>query len=119
MIVSFVSIDKDNDRVSFEAEAHYEENTLVFPDLSMPNTMLYVTKVDDELVIIRDGEVKMDAYYIKNNYSTGIYEGNGLKFEFRIYTQELVVTKHKIVLEYVMSVENDIVGSNKITINIR
>lgn len=120
MVVSFFSVDNQNNRVCFKSEAVYENNTLVFQDKSVRDTYIHVTKHKDKLCFERKGSVCMSMELELGCRRTGFYKNAlGLEFSFTSYCHILKITEKKIEMEYDMILDGDVLSKHKIWIIIR
>lgn len=120
MVVSFFSIDNQNNRVCFKSEAVYENQTLIFQDKSVKDTYIHVAENGDKLRFERKGAVRMVMELEVGCLRNGFYKNDlGLEFTFFSYCRALKITEKKIEMEYDMILDEAVLSKHKIWIIIR
>lgn len=121
MKIKFYSI-SDGQTIKYETDAiDYNEDMYLFLDKSLPNTTLYLEKLNnDSLLFKRYGDTQMEIVFSKHNKSMGTYKNSmGLDFEFEAYTNDLIIYKDKISIDYEFYFDNIHQGNFKIYILIK
>lgn len=120
MKVFFYSIDDEENKISYNSEAHYEDDMLVFEDKSYENTKMYLKIDKDRVIINRKGMIIMNLELIGNKKTKGYYQNEiGLEFDFIIDCSNLVITDKRIDISYAMILDNQVLSSHKIWIILR
>ena len=116
MLITFEMI-SENVNISFKVFGRRENNTLIFPDKSVPNTTMRVTFSDEMVEIIRTGSVDMRQVFIFNKQTQGHYKNDmGLEFSLSSFTTEMTVTENSITIFYEHYLEDNWQSSNKLKI---
>ena len=103
MIVSFTSIDEELNKVSFESEAKCINNSIIFEDKSINDTIINLELYDDKVIIDRSGYVNLYLEFRMNeSFRTKYKCDNGLEFEFDIFCNLLDIKQNRINIEYDM-----------------
>ena len=117
MKVSFISIDDEKNKISFNSLVEKENNILKFKDESCENTFIEIELLDKCLRLTRTGSINMYMLFDLNNITAGSYENNeGLEFDFEIKTTKLEVSNSKIRIDYSMIIEKETLTSHKISL---
>ena len=117
MILTFHSIDSNDNKIIFNTEYTKKDNLVIFKDKSMENSVIELTIENDSITLKRTGDNEMDLMLIYNQKTTGFYKNNmGLEFEFEAYTTSLNITSKKISIEYTMFLEDNPISTHKIWI---
>lgn len=118
MIVSFVSIADENNKIEFTAKAEVRLDEIIFEDKSMSNTMISIKHENSSIILKRFGATNMLMEYRLGCLTSGYYRNNeGIDFEFEIYTRYLKVGNDKYSVSYDMIVENEIVSKISFELN--
>ena len=116
MLVTFQMI-SENVNIDFKVFGKRENNTLIFPDKSVPNTTMYVTILADGVEIVRKGSVDMKQTFKFNQKLEGYYKNNmGIEFNLSSFTTEISITENTILIFYEHYLENNWQSSNKLKI---
>lgn len=116
MLITFEMI-SENVNISFKVFGRRENNTLIFPDKSVPNTMMRVTFDKDFVEIIRTGSVDMKQIFQAGKQLEGYYKNDmGLEFSISSFATEIVVEENNITIFYEHYLENKWQSSNKLKI---
>lgn len=120
MIVTFHSLDNDNNKIYFKSEAQIIDDYIVFDDKSIENTKIYLKYNSSSVIFKRVGNTNMSIEYIQDKITTGTYKNElGLEFNFSVDTTSFSIEKDKIIIEYNMYIEKDYISSHKIWILLR
>lgn len=116
MLVQFEMI-TDEMNINFKAFGKRNDNVIIFPDRSVPNTIISLEFWDSEVEIRRSGSVNMLQKFRLNEKCDGYYKNdNGLDFIIASYTTKMIVRENEIYLEYDYYLENEKQSSNKLKI---
>lgn len=116
MLVTFQMI-SENVNIDFKVFGKKVDNTLIFPDKSVPNTIMHVTILDDGVEVLRTGSVEMKQIFKFNQKIDGYYKNNmGLAFEIASFATEIEITENSILIFYEHYLENNWQSSNKLKI---
>lgn len=116
MLINFEMI-SENLNISYKVFGKREGNTLIFPDKSVPNTIMNVTFGEDFVEIKRTGNVSMFQRFKFNSKEVGYYKNDlGLEFEISSFTTEISITKNQIEVFYEYYLSNEWQSSNKLKI---
>ncbi len=111
MIVSFISIDEDDNKIEYTSSADVINDKIIFMDKSTTNTNIMIYKKNDSLYLKRYGLIDMTMEYKLGNKTLGYYKNqDGIEFEFQTYTNYLEIKDDKYIVDYEMIVENDVVS---------
>lgn len=117
MKIIFHSIDSNEEKIFYQVEGQLIKNLLIFEDKSTPNTTIYLTINNDNIILDRVGEVNMHMQFINNQIVEGNYENKlGLEFNIKIKTNGLIIKKNKIDIDYDLIIDNYTASSHKIWI---
>ena len=116
MLITFEMI-SENININFKVFGRRENNTLIFPDKSVPNTTMKVTFDQEKVEIIRSGSVDMKQVFILGKQVEGHYKNDmGLEFAISSFTTEINVEENIIEIFYEHYLENKWQSSNKLKI---
>ena len=119
MIISFYSVDSDNNETKFESELTLIDNTYIFEDKSLENTIINLIVLNDRIIFKRMGNVDMNLKLEKNKITKGNYKNiNGLEFDFECHCDILKVDNKNINLGYNLIVDGNTISYHKILITI-
>ena len=108
MIVSFFSVDEELNKVSFRSEAKQINNSIIFDDKSVKNTIINLEIYDDKIIIDRSGDVNTYMEFMKNQYFDTSYKSkDGLEFNFKIFCNMLEIKQKRIDIEYDMILDEN------------
>lgn len=117
MILTFHSVDSNDNKIIYKTEYKKENNVIIFKDKSMENTEIHLIVDNDSIIFQRIGDNEMNLMLMYNQKTTGYYKNNmGLEFEFEAYTISLTITTKKISIEYTMFLEDNPISTHKIWI---
>lgn len=117
MIVTFHSIDNENEKVFFKTKGEQKENSIFFKDESMPNTTIELKIEASSVELIRSGDYNTNMLFQKNKKTKAYYRNNlGLEFDFYVETKVLDIKKNKISIEYNMFLFEEEISTHKIWI---
>ena len=66
MIVTFHSIDNENEKVFFKTKGEQKDNSILFKDESMPNTTIELKINSSSVELIRSGDYNTNMVFEKN-----------------------------------------------------
>ena len=116
MLIYFEMI-SENVNINFKVFGKKEDNVLIFPDKSVPNTIMNVIIENNKIEIIRSGNVNMRQVFKLGTKIEGYYKtSDGIEFEIACYTKELSVTENSITILYEHYLEDKWQSSNKLKI---
>ncbi len=119
MIVSFISIDEDNNKIEYTSHANIDNNKIIFKDKSTNDTNIMIYQESDSLYLKRYGMVDMIMEYKLGYKTKGYYKNqDGIEFEFQIFTKYLEINADKCIVDYQMIVENDVVSKTSVILEI-
>ncbi len=117
MVVIFRSVDQENNSVSFQSEGYYDGEYLIFEDKSALETKIHLQILDNKLILIREGLIKMKITLVEGKCLPSYYKNDiGLEFNFIAFCKKLIINKNKIMVEYDMILDNEKLSSHKIWI---
>ena len=117
MRISFHSINDSNEKVFFETEAYFDNNIIRFKDKSYENTEILIEATTSFVRLKRVGNVNMDMLFKLGNKTVSKYKNDvGLSFEFSVLCTNLLVTDNKILVEYDMLMDDNLLSKHKIWI---
>ena len=117
MMLTFHSIDDENNKIIFKSEYKKNNNIIIFEDKSVENTMIFLTINEDNIIFERKGNINMKLILHKNIKTQGYYQNElGLDFKFNIITSKLEYNKNKINIGYSMYLDEDLISTHKIWI---
>lgn len=117
MILTFHSIDSNDNKIIYKTEYIKKDNQIIFADKSMENSVIQLTIENDSITFKRIGDNEIDLMLVYNQKTTGFYKNTmGLEFKFEVYTTSLNITTKKISIEYTMFLENNPMSTHKIWI---
>lgn len=116
-MLTFHSVDSDDNKVIFNNDYVREDNRIIFKDKSTENTDIILTINDDlSLVFERKGSINMLLPLALGEKKAGYYKNsNGLEFDLNVKTLFLEIKNNKISVEYELYVM-DVVQTHKIWI---
>lgn len=116
-MLTFHSIDSDNNKVIYSTDYKREDNKVIFKDKSAENTDIILTINNDlSLTFERKGDVNMLLPLALGEKKAGFYKSsNGLAFDLNVKTLFLEIKNNKISVEYELYVM-DIIQTHKIWI---
>ncbi len=107
MIVSFNSIDEELNKVSFISLAKKNNESIVFEDKSVKDTIINLEIYDDKVIIDRVGYVNIFLEFRLNSTFKTTYKSNdGLEFDFEIFCNMLDIKQNRIDIEYDMILDD-------------
>ena len=116
MLVQFEMITKDMN-INYKVFGKRDGNVLVFPDKSVPNTLITLEFWETEIEIKRSGSVDMLQKFRLNEKCDGYYKNdNGIDLKIASFTKKMDVMENQIYLEYDYYLENEWQSSNKLKI---
>ena len=116
MLITFEMI-SENVNINFKVFGRRENNTLIFPDKSVPHTTMSVTFDKDLVEVIRTGSVDMKQVFQVGKQLPGHYKNDmGLEFEIASFATEMIVEENSITIFYEHYLENKLQSSNKLKI---
>ena len=119
MIISFYSIDSNDNEIKFESAATLIDNTYIFDDKSLENTIINLIVLNDKIIFKRMGNVDMNLELEKNKKTQGNYKNsNGLDFDFECLCDDLAFDGKNISLGYSLMLDNNAISYHKILITI-
>ena len=107
MIVSFFSVDEELNKISFKSDAKRINNSIIFEDKSVKDTIINLEIYDDKIIIDRSGYV--NTYFefrLNETFNTKYKSGDGLEFEFKIFCNLLEIKQNRIDIEYDMILDD-------------
>lgn len=111
MIVSFISIDEEDNKIEYTSHADIDDNKIIFKDKSTNDTNIMVYQINDSLFLKRYGMIDMLMEYKLDCNTIGYYKNqDGIEFEFILHTNYLEIKDNKYIVDYEMIVGNDIVS---------
>lgn len=114
MKVHFYSLSKDS-KVDYVTEAEVVENSFLFKDEAIPNTMNHMIIYENEIILKRSGDTNGIFRFKLNERTKGEYANDlGLKFKFIILTRRLDVSSKKISIEYDFFIDGEYIDTIKI-----
>jgi uncharacterized beta-barrel protein YwiB (DUF1934 family) len=117
MRVSFISLDEENNKVSFQSEVIKIDNVYKFKDESTTNTYIELEEIGSCFRLTRTGDINMYMLFDLNNITSGSYENKeGLEFNFEIKTSKIEVIKNKIRIDYSMIMDKQVLSSHKLSL---
>ena len=117
MKVSFLSMDDNDNKVSFVTDVIKKDNRYLFNDLSTTNTQIEIEILGSNIRLVRTGDITMYMLFDVNFYTSGSYRNSeGLSFDFDIKTTRLDILSNKIRIDYDMILEKEILSSHKISL---
>jgi uncharacterized beta-barrel protein YwiB (DUF1934 family) len=115
--VSFISIDDEKNKISFNTEVSVIDNKYVFTDVTTPNTTIEIEVLGECVRLTRTGDTTMYMLYDTNNITNGSYENiEGLEFNFEIKTTKIEIHKSKIRIDYSMIMDKQVLSSHKLSL---
>lgn len=115
MIVSFFSIDDELNKVTFKSEAKIINNSIIFEDKSVKNTIINLEVYDDKISIDRSGDINTYMEFRLNEYFDTFYKSKeGLEFNFKIFCNLLEIKQKRIDIEYDMILDENTKFHHKI-----
>lgn len=103
-----------------EASFDLENNTYIFPDLSLENTKINLKLISsNEVIIERIGSVNSKMDFILNHTTTSFYNSMDLNFKFSINTKELKINSNSVSITYDYYYLDSLVGKIKIAVLIK
>ena len=119
MIVSFYSIDSNENEVKFESTATLIDNTYIFDDKSLNNTIINLIVLNDEIIFKRMGDVDMNLELKNGKKTKGNYKNNnGLEFSFECLCDELKMVEKNLSIGYSLIIDGEAISYHKILITI-
>lgn len=116
MLITFEMV-SENININYKVFGKKNDNTLIFPDKSVPNTMMHVSILTDSVEIVRTGDVEMKQTFKFNEKTDGYYKNNlGLEFNISSFTTELSIEENAILIFYEHYLDNNWQSSNKLKI---
>lgn len=120
MKVFFYSVDDENNKISYNSEAHYDKNMIIFDDKTYENTKVYLQILNDKVIINRKGMISMNLELAFNKKTKGYYQNEmGLEFEFIADCNYLTISDKRIDASYSMILDGQVLSSHKIWIILR
>ena len=117
MVVSFRSLDSENNKIEYISEAEQVEDYIEFEDKSCFDTKIRLKIENGIAEFIRFGFISMSIKFQLNKITPGAYvNAEGLDFEFEIYTTELQIEKDKFSVRYNMIMDNNVISKHFIQI---
>ncbi len=118
-MLRFYSIDSDNNEVKYFSPFVREKNTLIFEDKSVNNTKVFLT-IGENIKIERHGNINMSFLFDLDNLTLGMYENElGLKAEFIIKTNELLVSNNNVIIAYDLYLDSEKISGHRIVIDFK
>lgn len=118
MVVSFQSLDSENNKIEYLAEAKQVEDYIEFEDKSCSDTKIRFKTGNGIAEFIRVGYISMSIKFQLNETTLGAYvNAEGLDFEFEIYTTELQMDKDRLSVRYNMIMDNKVISKHFIQIS--
>ncbi len=115
MIVSFYSIDEDLNKIFFKSDAKKINNSIIFEDKSVKDTIINLEIYDDKIIINRTGFVNTYLEFMLNKtFKTKYSSNDGLEFEFNIFCNLLEIKQNKIDIEYDMIIDESMKFHHKL-----
>lgn len=103
MIVSFFSVDEELNKVSFKSEAKVINNSIIFEDKSVKDTIINLEIYDDKIIVDRSGNINTYLEFkLNETFNTKYKSNDGLEFEFKIFCNLLEIKQNRIDIEYDM-----------------
>ena len=119
MIISFYSVDSNDNETKFEVEATLSENTYIFDDKSLEDTIINLIVLNDKIIFKRMGNVDMKLELELNKKTNGNYKNsNGLEFDFECFCDESKFDGKNLSLGYSLIVDGNAISYHKILITI-
>lgn len=120
MRICFYSVDDDENKVSFQTEGRRDNGKIIFPDKSVPDTVIFLTVTGDRLVLERRGRVSMLLPLQEGKINPASYKNEmGLEFSFAAACRKLRIEENRIDIQYDMIFEDEVQSSHKIWIILR
>lgn len=117
MKVSFLSMDDNDNKVSFTTDVIKKDNRYLFNDLSTTNTQIEMEILGNNIRLVRTGDITMYMLFDSNFQTSGSYKNTeGLSFDFEIKTTRLDILSNKIRIDYDMIIENETLSSHKLSL---
>ncbi len=111
MKVSFLGFDGNQQKTAYQAEVHIQNGIFCFEDKTYPNTMIYLTKDTDRILLERKGSCNMQMCFILDKITEGHYQNQeGIEFNYFVKTKLLKIEKTKIRISYEMIIEEEVVS---------
>lgn len=118
MVVSFRSLDSENNKIEYIAEAKQVEDYIEFEDKSCFDTKIRLKVGNGIAEFTRVGFISMSIKFQLNETTPGAYvNAEGLDFEFEIFTTELQMDKDKLSVRYNMIMDNNVISKHFIQIS--
>ena len=118
MEVSFLSIDNENNEISFKKDGHYEGDYLVFEDTVVQNTLIFLKAKEKEIELLRKGKIDMSLVLKEKKENYLRYKDEHVYFELMTKTNEISVKNDEIHFNYDLLDDNNLVGNHKIWIKL-
>ena len=119
MIISFYSIDSNDNETKFESEATLSENIYIFDDKSLDNTIINLIVLNDKIIFKRMGNVDMKLELELDKKTKGNYKNsNGLGFDFECLCDEFKNDEKNIALGYSLIIDGNVISYHKILVTI-
>ena len=120
MIISFYSIDEELNKVSFKSDAKIVNNSIIFEDKSVKDTIINLEIYDNKIIIDRSGFINTYFEFRLNEFFNTKYKSEeGLEFEFKIFCNLLEIKQNRIDIEYDMILDENIKFHHKLWIILR
>ena len=117
MVITFHSIDNEGNKVFYKSEAKIYDSYIEFDDKTSNNTIIKLSYTASSINIERIGDVNMKLLLLQGKITTSSYSNNmGLKFDFKVKTNELLVKENKLFANYELILDENVISSHKIWI---
>lgn len=112
MIISFLSINKDNTKTAFRSEGKRIRNCIQFEDKSSPGTQIQLTLLKNSVLLERVGKIKMVMLFSAEKETNGFYvDEDGLEFDYSIRTSSVSIEENKIKVSYALYQDHEEVSA--------
>lgn len=114
MRISFYSF-SDDEKVHFEAEGTIIDNVISFYDNTNVHTQYIIDKINNTIKINRTGSIKSSMFFEEGKINNSLYESSeGLNLEFLVHCKSVSIEKNKIMIEYSLILDENILNNYKI-----
>lgn len=114
MRISFYSF-SDDDTIRLEAEGNQNNNIISFYDKENVLVEYIIDEINGILEIRRTGQVNSSMLFKKGKKTISKYQTvDGLDIDFLVHCHSLNIEKNKIVVEYQLSLDDNIINNYKI-----
>lgn len=118
MEISFKSVDDDFNEISYRSDANYQDGYLVFNDNQYDDTTIYLKVENNEVILIREGQINMKLQFNLKELGNLSYETQELAFRLKVKGQNIIKNDNLIHFEYDLFDDEHYLGNHKIWINV-